>query len=192
MTHYNKTWKNQVWLLWSALQLPLILCEFPFPLIFALAPSTKANGAVIDGLEFFPKWTYEPAGSPLHFFHDLKSDYIAEHRDPIALWSPATASGHDSWMGLFIYLEWALALPVVLFTVYRLGVQRKGTSGAHELVLLVYSFEVALSTLVCIHDVFYWDESYTAEARKTLILNMYSPWLIIRKFPVLGVGILPR
>jgi len=137
---------------------------------------------VIDGLDLmWPKWTYEPAGSPLHIFYTAKTEYLAEHRDPIPQWSPATASGHDSWMGLFLYLEWAVALPILLFTVYRLGVQRKGTSGAHELALLALSVEVALTTLVCIHDVYYWDASYTAEAKLKLVTTMYSPWLIVRK-----------
>lgn len=140
------------------------------------------DGTVIDGLDLmWPAWTYEPAGSPLHVFYRAKADYIAEHRDPIPQWSPATASGHDSWMGLFLYMEWAVALPVLLFTVYRLGIQRKGTSGAHELALLVLSVEVALTTLVCIHDVLYWDASYTTEARRKLVVNMYSPWLIVRE-----------
>ena len=137
---------------------------------------------VIDGLEFYPSWVYEPRGSPLHIFYAAKQQYIAELNDPIAQWSQATASGHDSWMGLWIYLEWVVALPILLFTVYRLGVQRRGTSGAHELALLVYAFHTALTTLTCIHDVFYWDNAvYTAAVKNKILYQAYSPWLIVRK-----------
>ncbi|KAK1752014.1 hypothetical protein QBC47DRAFT_389454 [Echria macrotheca] len=160
MTQYNRSFKNHIWLVWALLQLPIIL--------------------FIDGLDFLPPSLYLPATSPLHVFHALKADYIAQHNDPIAQWSPATAAGHDSWMGLFVYAELVLSLPILLFTVYRLCVQRRGTSGAHELALLVYAFETAFTTLTCIHDTLYWDpQVYSVEARKTLVVNMYSPWLIV-------------
>lgn len=104
-------------------------------------------------------------------------------------WSKETASGHDSWMGMFLYLEMAIELPIVLFTVYRLGVQRKGTSGAHELALLVYSFQTAFTTAVCIHDVLYWDTSvYTAEVKNKVIGMSYLPWVIVRKYALLQRG----
>ena len=112
----------------------------------------------------------------------MKQDYIAELNDPIAQWSPATAAGHDSWMGFFVYFEMAVALPIVLFTVYRLGFKRQGTSGAHELALMVYAFEAAFTTAVCMHDVFYWDNSvYTAAMKNKLLYQMYLPWLVVRE-----------
>ncbi|KAK0627907.1 transmembrane protein 6/97 [Immersiella caudata] len=160
MATYNKSGLNTVFLIWSILQLPIIL--------------------LIDGLDFYPKSLYQPTGSPLHFFHGLKQQYIAETNDPIVQWTPETASGHDSWMGLFVYFEMVLALPVMLFTVYRLGIQRKGTSGAHELALLVYGFEAAFTTAVAMHDVFYWDNDvYTAEQKNKILFQMYAPWVVI-------------
>lgn len=142
------------------------------------------TSTAIDGLDFlYPKWFYEPTGSPFHIFYMVKQFYIADTNDPIVQWSKETASGHDSWMGMFLYLEMAIELPIVLFTVYRLGIQRKGTSGAHELALLVYSFQTAFTTAVCIHDVFYWDPSvYTAEVKNKVIGMSYLPWVIVRTY----------
>ena len=62
--------------------------------------------------------------------------------------------------------------------------QRRGTSGAHELALLLYGFEVALTTLVCIHDVAYWDPAvYSSEMKTSQIVKYYLPWFIVRRFP---------
>lgn len=153
--------------------------------------SPALTNPVIDGLDFLPKSLWESAGSPLHLFHGLKQDYIAELNDPIVQWTPETASGHDSWMGLFVYFELALALPVMLFTVYRLGIKRQGTSGAHELALMVYGFEAAFTTAIAMHDVFYWDNTvYTAAQKNKLLSQMYLPWLIVRKFHSVPFGCL--
>ncbi|KAK3352514.1 transmembrane protein 6/97 [Lasiosphaeria hispida] len=131
-------------------------------------------------VEFYPKSLYELPGAPLHFAQLARLDYLAKYNDPIVQWSAETASGHDSWMGLFIVLEYSLALPVMLFTFYRFAIKRRGTSGAHELLLAAYGFETALATLVCIHDIFYWDETlYTLETKNTLIYSYYVPWLVV-------------
>ena len=72
---------------------------------------TRPHRKVVDNLELYPEWLWKPAGSPLHFAYGVKQDYIAEFNDPIPQWSAATASGHDSWMGLFCHLEVIFALP---------------------------------------------------------------------------------
>ncbi|KAK1826103.1 transmembrane protein 6/97 [Podospora conica] len=160
MTTYTRSWMNEVWLVWSVLQLPLIL--------------------LVDNLELYPERFWKPAGSLLHFAYGAKQDYIAEFNDPIPQWSAATASGHDSWMGLFCHLEVLFALPIIIFTIFRLGIQRKGTSGAHELALLVYAFEAAFTTLTCMNDVLYWDATiYPAALKQKLLLNMYAPFFVI-------------
>ncbi|KAK0645426.1 transmembrane protein 6/97 [Cercophora newfieldiana] len=169
MTTYNKSGVNYLWLAWSILQLPIML--------------------FVDGLDFYPDALYKPAGSPLHFFHGVKQDYIAELNDPIVQWTPETASGHDSWMGLFVYFELAFALPVMLFTIYRLGIKRTGTSGAHELLLMIYGFEAAFTTSVAMHDVLYWDNTvYTAAQKNKLLFQMYIPWLIVPSFICLNMA----
>lgn len=94
-------------------------------------------------------------------------------------------------MGVFVYFELALALPVMLFTVYRLGIKRQGTSGAHELALMVYGFEAAFTTVIAMHDVFYWDNTvYTAAQKNKLLTQMYLPWLIVREFSPIPSGCL--
>jgi hypothetical protein len=137
----------------------------------------------MDLLEFiWPAWAYEPAGAPLHAAYELKQWYIQKYNDPVVQWSPETAAGHDSWMGLFLYLEFAFLLPTVLYGVYRLAVQRRGTSGCDELLFLVYALEVAFTTLVCIYDTFYWDNAvYSAELKRELQVQLYGPWFVIRK-----------
>ncbi|KAK0701584.1 transmembrane protein 6/97 [Lasiosphaeria miniovina] len=161
MAVYNTSARNHVWLAWFVLQVPIIV--------------------LIDGLDyFFPSSMYEPAGAPLHFAYNIKQDYVATYNDPIGQWSPETASGHDSWMGLFLYLEFAFILPAVLYAVFQLGVMRRGTSGATELLLLLYGFETALTTLVCIHDVAYWDPAaYSPEVKRTLTFQLFGPWFAI-------------
>lgn len=140
---------------------------------------------MIDLLEFlYPKWVYEPAGAPLHPVYAVKQWYIQTYNDPIVQWSPETAAGHDSWMGLFLFLELAFVLPTALYGVYRLGLQRRGTSGADELLFFVYALELAFTTLVCIHDGFYWDNAvYPADLKRTLLVQFFGPWLLFRKCP---------
>ncbi|KAK3687166.1 transmembrane protein 6/97 [Podospora appendiculata] len=160
MATYTQSWRNHVWLAWFALQVPIVL--------------------LIDAMHFYPSWLYKPASSPLHFAEVFRQDYIATYNDPFMQWSAATAAGHDSWIGLFLYLEFAFSVPIVVYALYRLGVQRKGTSGADELLLLVYAFETALTTLTCIHDVSYWDPAvYSAELKQTFQLNFLGPWLLM-------------
>lgn len=92
-------------------------------------------------------------------------------------------------MGLFLYLEFGFTLPVVLYAVYRLGLssfygRSSGTSGLDELVFLVYGFETAFTTLVCFHDVFYWDDTlYSAELKNTFKYNFFGPWIVMRESP---------
>ncbi|KAK4158225.1 hypothetical protein C8A00DRAFT_39420 [Chaetomidium leptoderma] len=165
MATYNTTWKNKVWIGWFLMQVPVAL--------------------FIDLLEYlWPAWAYEPAGAPLHFFHALKQWYIATYNDPVVQWSPETASGHDSWMGLFLYFELFFLLPTVLYGIYRLVLQRRGTSGADELLFLVYALEVAFTTFVCIYNTSYLDDAlYPAELKRELQVQLYGPWFVI---PTIG------
>jgi hypothetical protein len=142
-----------------------------------------ARGKVQDLLEFlWPAWAYEPAGSPLHAAFEMKQWYIQKYNDPVVQWTPETAAGHDSWMGLFLYLEFAFLLPTVLYGLYRLGVQRRGTSGCDELLFLVYALETSFTTLVCIYDTLYWDSAaLSAELKRELQTQLYGPWLVVRK-----------
>jgi len=81
-----------------------------------------------------------------------------------------------------MHIEFLFTLPIVLYTVYRLGIQRKGTSGADELLLLVYGLETALTTSVCLYDVSYWDDAlYPSRLKNVFRFQFYGPWMLIRK-----------
>lgn len=138
---------------------------------------------MVDGYDhLFPTWLHEAPGSPLHALAIFRQWYIREFNDPIVQWSPDKATGHDSWISLFMHIEFLFTLPIVLYTVYRLGIQRKGTSGADELLLLVYGLETALTTSVCLYDVSYWDDAlYPSRLKNVFRFQFYGPWMLIRK-----------
>lgn len=140
-------------------------------------------GPVVDLLEFiYPESMYKPEGSPLHFAWKLHEFYISTYNDPIVQWSPQTAAQHDNWMGLFLHIEFLFLLPVVLWGLYRLGVQQKGTRGTDELLFFVYALEMAFTTLVCLHDTWYWDPTvYSDELKWTFRSQLYGPWFFIRE-----------
>ncbi|KAL2145704.1 hypothetical protein VTI28DRAFT_6579 [Corynascus sepedonium] len=165
MATYIDTWRNKVWIGWFFMQLPIIL--------------------FMDLLDYiWPASLYEPAGSPLHAAYQLKEWYIQKYNDPIVQWSAETASVHDSWMGLFMHLEAFFLLPTVLYGLYRLVVQRRGTSGCDELLLFTYALEVAFTTLVCIYDTSFLDETlYPPAIKHEMQFQLYGPWFVL---PVLG------
>ncbi|KAL2158702.1 hypothetical protein VTH06DRAFT_4184 [Thermothelomyces fergusii] len=166
MATYTKTWRNKVWLGWFVLQLPIIL--------------------FMDLLDYlWPAWLYKPAGSPLHAAYALREWYVAQYNDPIVQWTAEAAGAHDSWMGLFLHLEAVFLLPTVVYGLYRLGASRRGgTSGADELLLLVYALEVAFTTLVCIHHLSFLDEAaYPPAVKREMQLQLYGPWFVV---PALG------
>ncbi|KAL2190558.1 hypothetical protein L209DRAFT_750681 [Thermothelomyces heterothallicus CBS 203.75] len=166
MATYTKTWRNKVWIGWFLMQLPIIL--------------------FVDLLDYiWPASLYQPAGSPLHAAYELKEWYVQKYNDPIVQWSAETASGHDSWMGLFMHLEAFFLLPTVLYGLYRLALsRRRGTSGADELLLLVYALEVALTTLICIYDVSFLDDAaYPPAVKREMQFQLYGPWFVV---PALG------
>ncbi|KAK1775765.1 transmembrane protein 6/97 [Copromyces sp. CBS 386.78] len=162
MAVYNESRLNYVWTAWFALSIPIIL--------------------FIDALPSYPSSLYLPPSSPLHPFHLIRQDYIATYNDPIVQWSPSTSvpGSHDSWIGLFLYLEFGFSLPVVAYGFFKLAVKGKGTTGADELLFLVYALETALTTLVCIHDVGYWDpEVHSVEVRRRMVLQFFGPWFLV-------------
>jgi len=125
---------------------------------------------------------YEPAGSPLHAAFRSKQWYIASFNDPIVQWTPETSAGHDSWMGLFLFLEAAFLLPAILYGLYCFGIRRKGTSGEDELLFFVYALEVWFTTVICAFDVWNLDSAvWSAEIKHTLVIQFYGPYLVLRK-----------
>lgn len=132
-------------------------------------------------MQFYPPQLYKAPGSPLYFLQQIKDFYIAAYNDPLV--QPET---EPNWMHLVSVVEIAFQLPTALYAAWRLS-GSKGTSGPFELLLLVYAFETAFSTLLCINDVFYWDPAvYSPEQKNVFLFQLYGAWLVIRKSHVQG------
>lgn len=139
---------------------------------------------VVDAVPLYPEHLWQPTTGPLHFLYRLRSFYIATYNDPIMQWTPDT--GHDHWIHLFFNLEMVFLLPTCMYAVYQHGVRADrtaGFTGSEELLYLVYAFQTAFTTLVCLNDVAYWDPAvYPASAKKTFIFGLYGPYFAIRRF----------
>lgn len=131
---------------------------------------------VIDAVQFYPPELYKAPGSPLYFLQQMKDFYISTYNDPLVQSETA-----PNWMHLVSVVEIGFQLPVALYATWRLSGSR-GTSGPFELLLLVYAFETAFSTLLCINDVFYWDPAvYSREQKNVFLFQLYGAWLVIRE-----------
>ena len=138
---------------------------------------------MIDALDFYPSWLYQPADSPLHAIHLFRNDYLDTYNDKVLTWRPETSGGHDSWIQLFLYLEFAFLLPTVIYGVLRLGAQRKGTSGRDELLFLVYAFHTVLTTSVVIYDICFRPDAFgNAATKRQFLFQVIGPWIAIREF----------
>ncbi|KAK3398887.1 transmembrane protein 6/97 [Sordaria brevicollis] len=161
MAIYNTSRLNYLWAAWFGLSIPVIL--------------------LIDALPHYPSHLYLQPSSPLHPFHLLRQQYLLETNDPISQWSFSSSipGSHDSWIGLFMYFEFFFSLPVVLYGFYRLALAR-GTTGPQELLYLLYALETAFTTLICIHDVFYWDPAvYSPEIKRKMVVQYLGPWVLV-------------
>lgn len=147
---------------------------------------TASPHPVADAVSLYPARLTGP-GAPLHVLQRLQDWYVATYQDPIVAWRPATSAAngcHDSWIGAALHVELLFSLPVALLGVYRFAVApRRGTSGPEELLLLVYAFETAFTTGLCMYDVFFWDPAvYSTAMKKTFLYQFYAPWLVLREF----------
>ncbi|KAK2067054.1 hypothetical protein P8C59_000822 [Phyllachora maydis] len=163
MTARQKLWTDRIWMVWFCIQ----------PFIILLA----------DAVSLYPARLTGP-GAPLHVLQRLQDWYVATYQDPIVAWRPATSAAngcHDSWIGAALHVELLFSLPVALLGVYRFAVApRRGTSGPEELLLLVYAFETAFTTGLCMYDVFFWDPAvYSTAMKKTFLYQFYAPWLVL-------------
>ncbi len=143
----------------------------------------------VDAVGQYPTWLYVPEDSPLHFLQLIRESYIRDYYDPLF---QLTAETGPSWVPLFFAVEFAFLLPTVLYALYRLFPFGRGrasattatTTGPLELLLLVYSFEVAFTSAVCINDVLYWDPAVYSPAQKNMfIYQLFGPWFLVREFP---------
>ncbi|CAK7264349.1 hypothetical protein SEPCBS119000_000953 [Sporothrix epigloea] len=157
--------RDRIWLVWFSIQIPVIL--YPG----------------VDAVDNYPAWLVAEPGAPLHFLHTFRQWYVATYRDPLIDWTPARGAAlgaGGSWMSLFLRIELAWTLPVVLYAVYRLASKPASTktTGSLELLLLVYALETALTTAVCIHDVSFWNPAVYSLADKNVFrFQLFGPWL---------------
>lgn len=71
-----------------------------------------------------------------------------------------------------------------MYTVYTqaFSIRSPNFTGREELLYLIYAFVTAFTTLVCLNDVFYWDNAlYDAKAKNVFLFQLYGPWVVIRK-----------
>lgn len=124
----------------------------------------------------YPAWLYQPPGSPLHFMQQLRDYDINTFNDP--LFQPDLA---PNFMPFLFALEMGFQLPTVVYSLLRL---RKGTtSGPFELLLMVYAFETAFTTALCMYSVFYIDEAvFTPAQRSVFLWQLMGPWLAVREY----------
>ncbi|CAK7243973.1 MAG: hypothetical protein STHCBS139747_005507 [Sporothrix thermara] len=156
--------RDRVWLVWFCVQIPVILC--------------------VDLVDKYPAWLVANPGAPLHFLHTFRQWYVATYRDPLIEWTPARGAelgAGGSWMALFMWIELAFTLPVVVYAVYRFASMKAAattsTTGPLELLLVVYAFETALTTAVCINDVGYWTPALYSTAEKNVFrFQLFGPW----------------
>ncbi|KAF3767322.1 hypothetical protein M406DRAFT_69477 [Cryphonectria parasitica EP155] len=156
MTTAPKNWRDKVWLVWFVLQVFIIL--------------------FIDGVPYFyPTWLYQPKGSPLHFLQQLRDHDISTYNDPLIQDHMA-----PNFMPFLFSIELGFQLPVTLYSAYRLN---KGTTtGAHELLLLVYAVETAFSTMLCMNHALYLDPSdFTPEQKDAFLYQLMGPWVAFRE-----------
>ncbi|KAJ0115475.1 integral membrane protein [Diaporthe amygdali] len=154
MATSTKNKRDKVWLTWFIIQIVIIF--------------------LIDAVQFYPPQLYKTPESPLYFLQQIKDFYVATYNDPLV--QPET---EPNWMHMVSVVEIGFQLPVALYAAWKLS-GKKGTSGPFELLLLVYAFETAFSTLLCINDVFYWDPAvYSREQKNVFLFQLYGAWLVI-------------
>jgi hypothetical protein len=188
MASSPKNGRDKAWFVWFIIQIVIIfrMSQPQVPRTLspprrvldggAVAPLLTRGTPVVDAVQFYPPQLYKAPGSPLYFLQQIKDFYVATYNDPLV--QPET---EPNWMHMLSVVEMGLQLPVALYAAWRLGGSR-GTSGPFELLLLVYAFETAFSTLLCINDVFYWDPAiYSQEQKNVFLFQLYGPWLIIRE-----------
>lgn len=147
---------------------------------------------MIDAVPYYPAELHEPPSSPLHILDRVRSFYVETYNDPLLQWTPS--KGHDNWIPFFYHVEMTFLLPVCFYAVYQHAFlnRKTGFTASEELLYLMYSFITGFTTLVCVHDVFYWDPAvYSAQDKNMFLYALYGPWVLIRKLSSLFYHLSP-
>jgi sigma intracellular receptor 2 len=113
----------------------------------------------------------------------IREYYIATFNDPFFQLS------HDAlppWYVLFTYLEIAIQIPMNFWIRHRCGDTKEGTTPRFELACVAYGIQVALTTLVCVWDVAFWDRAvYSVQDKSIFVFGLYGPFVVVRELPPL-------
>ena len=130
----------------------------------------------MDGVSHYPKWLYEPQDAPLHFLQIIRDWYLGMFNDPYI-----QEDKSPNWIAPFVVLEFIFLFPTAIYAIFRLS-QKQGTTGPLELLLLVYGFEMAMSTYLCINDIALWDPvDYPTAVKNVFKYQIYGPYVILRE-----------
>ncbi|KAM3065488.1 hypothetical protein ACMFMG_011625 [Clarireedia jacksonii] len=109
--------------------------------------------------------TIYPASITPRFLTSIKDFYIETYHDQFFVSPPI-------YFQLFIWLELVVHVPVSFWAVGALLKETPTT----PLILLLYSLEVLLTTLVCIYEYLHWPIS---SAQKWSLTTLYGPYILL-------------
>ncbi|KAL2760267.1 hypothetical protein ACRALDRAFT_1067140 [Sodiomyces alcalophilus JCM 7366] len=133
---------------------------------------------LVDLPPLYPSHLWEPEGSPLNILLGLRGLYAKWTNDPYFVTPHAEL---PPWFRLFTFIEAGYQLPMALWMFRVFKDSRRGTTPGFELACVVFGLQVALTSLVCVWDVAYWDPSvYSVCDKNMFVFAIYGPWVIIR------------
>jgi hypothetical protein len=140
--------------------------------------------AVVDAVDQYPHSLWEPEGSILRPLGVLHEYVLASMKDPILGWSASSPKAHEmAYVGLLLWGEILFLMPVAVYGAWALWPTRakKGTTGPQELLFLIWAFEMAFSTVICMNNIFWWDPVEYPDDVKRSFVFVYGPWVVVRK-----------
>ncbi|TGJ77138.1 hypothetical protein E0Z10_g10740 [Xylaria hypoxylon] len=140
---------DRVYLVYFLIHIPILFC--------------------VDLVPLYPKSLWVPRDAPLHALWDLREYYIRHYNDQFFLPPPAEI---PNFFPLFAFFELIFHLPVSVWAVRALwSALGRGLSGGSELLLLVYGFQTAITTLTCMYEAALWDPAVVSVQQKTVLVG---------------------
>ena len=126
----------------------------------------------------YPSIYWKKEGGVLRILYHIRQYYIDTFNDPYFQME------HDQvppWYTLFLYLEVIYQIPMNIWIRTACG-EKEGTYPLFEVFAVAYGMQVALTTIVCIWDVAYWDPAiYSVQDKNIFVFGLYGPFVLIRK-----------
>ncbi|KAI1299038.1 transmembrane protein 6/97 [Xylaria venustula] len=131
----------------------------------------------VDLVPLYPTRLWQPANAPLAFLGQLRSYYARTYNDQFFQPPPVTV---PPFFTLFAFFELIFHLPVSLWAVQALWSGKVKRSGGAELLLLVYGFQTALTTITCMYEAALWDsEVVSFEQKVTVVGGLYGGYFAL-------------